>query len=68
MHLGIIFVNVDSNQIGNDGCYYLTKTNLQSLLTLDLNNNLIEDEGCKNLARAVLPNLRTLLICNNKFN
>lgn len=39
------FVNkyLDHNQIGNDGCYYLTRTNLQSLLTLDLNDNNIED-------------------------
>lgn len=67
LFLGLIINYLDHNQIGNDGCYYLTRTNLQSLLTLDLNDNYIEDQGCLNLARASLPNLRTLLICRNKF-
>ena len=67
LFLGDQSLTLDHNQIANDGCYYLTRTNLQSLLTLDLNDNRIEDEWCKNLAKASLPNLRTLLICRNKM-
>lgn len=61
-------VKVDHNQIKNDGCYYLTRTNLQSLLTLDLSHNAIENEGCKHLAKANLPSIRTLLVSNNNFS
>jgi hypothetical protein len=59
------FIFVDNNHIKVDGCYYLQKTNLQSMQTLDISNNEIDDEAAKNLAISNWPCLLNLLICKN---
>lgn len=67
LYLGSPALIIDNNQIGDDGCSYLTRASLPYLVTLDLTNNRIKDDGCRHLARGVFPNLRTLLISGNKF-
>ena len=50
----------DHNRIGSDGCFYLSKTSLQKLQTLDLSHNLINEKGAAHLANCNLPKLLNL--------
>lgn len=52
----------DHNRIGSDGCFYISKTNLPRLETLDLSHNLINANAAGHLANTNLPKLIHLII------
>jgi len=54
---------VDHNKIGADGCFYISKTSLSRLQTLDLSYNEINETGAAHLANSNLPKLVNLNIC-----
>lgn len=52
----------DHNRIASDGCFYISKTNLPKLTTLDLESNEINDNGAGHLSNSSLPNLINFII------
>lgn len=54
---------LDHNKIASDGCYYLSKTSLRKLQTLDISHNLINENAAGHLANSNLPSLINLIIC-----
>lgn len=66
------YFNIEKNNIGEKGCYYLAKTNWNKFQYLDLSNqklnvaeNNIKRMGCVHLVKANWPNLKILYLCRN---
>ncbi len=57
LHLGNTYPIVDHNRIGSDGCFYISKSNLPRLQTLDLSHNILNDSAAGHLANTNLPKL-----------
>ncbi len=60
--------DLDHNRIGSDGCFYISKTNLPRLETLDLSHNLINANAAGHLANTNLPKLIHLIISTSRIS
>lgn len=69
INIGLINLNIASNNIGPEGCKYLAEALLinKTLTNLNISRNNIESKGCKFLSKSLKYNM-TLTTINIDFN
>ena len=55
---GLLAINLASNEIGNEGCEYLSQAKWPNLTCLNLSKNSIMSEGVKWICKANWPLLK----------
>ncbi len=60
---GLVLLDLEYNQIGSEGCEYLSQTKWPNLKYLYLSNNNITSEGVKQLCKSNWPLLEQLSLC-----
>ncbi len=60
---GLLALNLGGNQIGSEGCEYLSQAKWPNLMLLDLPKNNIMSEGTKWICKSNWPQLKILYLC-----